>query len=235
MTSLLLNKSALSNEPLNKMHDAEAMTFLLKKSKMMSRSTSNKSISNSSNLPTSSSSNSSSQDNSNSSFEDDEECFYDAIDAGECHEFYAALSNLTKISNNKCGEMTSDEEEDEDSDEDDDSKQYFFDTTTSRHSSELNSSHNMPQAQPLPKIVINDTCDSKDINNKENSKLNSSENSVESEEDDDCEDAELETPWSFWIDRSVRGTTKNEYEAGLKLIHTVNTVQVNISTFNLDL
>lgn len=226
MTSLILNKSALSNESLNKMHDADAMKFLLKNS----RSISNKSISNTSNLPTSSLSNSSSQDNSSSSFEEDEECFYDAIDTGECHEFYAALSNLTKISNSKSSEMTSDEAEEADSDKDDDSKQYFFDTTTSRHSSELNSSHNIPQAQSLPKIVINDTCDNKDINSKEDSsnKLNLAENSVEIEDDDDCEDAELETPWSFWIDRSVRGTTKNEYEAGLKLIHTVSTVQVNI-------
>lgn len=195
---------------------------------MVSRSTSNKGSSNS-NLPTSSSSNSSSLDNSNSSFEDDEECFYDAIDAVESNEFYTALGNLSKIGN-ECSETTSDE----DSDENDDSKQYFFDTTTSRHSSEMNTSHSVSQAQPLPKILINDTSEENDNHKKKtsSSKLNSVENPVESEEEDDCEDAELETPWSFWIDRSVRGTTKNEYEAGLKMIHTVNTVQTFWSVCN---
>lgn len=96
------------------------------------------------------------------------------------------------------------------SDTDDDCKQFFFDTATSINTSETNF--------PV------------DLNDNENIKV--SVDPVSEEEESDCEDAELETPWSFWIDRCERGTTKNEYEAGLKLIHTVETVQTFWSVCN---
>uniref|UniRef100_A0A2C9K2J6 Eukaryotic translation initiation factor 4E type 3 n=1 Tax=Biomphalaria glabrata TaxID=6526 RepID=A0A2C9K2J6_BIOGL len=35
----------------------------------------------------------------------------------------------------------------------------------------------------------------------------------------------LNTPWTFWIDRSVRGTTVQQYESSLTKIYTVDTVQ----------
>ena len=198
MTSLVLKSSALSNESLNKTHETDAVAYFIKKTMVSIAKSSD-------NLHAISPANSGSLNNSNSSYEDDDDCFYDAIDAVECQEFYPASNRSL---NNHDNGMTS---EDEDSFDEDDSKQYFFDTT-SRHASELNNSNNVSQTQP--KILVNDK--------------DSSESTISEEDDDsDCEDAELETPWSFWIDRSDRGTTKNEYEAGLKLIHTVSTVQVN--------
>jgi len=42
----------------------------------------------------------------------------------------------------------------------------------------------------------------------------------------------LNTPWTFWLDKSVRGTSAAEYEALLRKIYTVNTVQGFWSVFN---
>ena len=65
--------------------------------------------------------------------------------------------------------------------EDADSKTLFYDTATSRHTSELNEAS----------LDENKTEDTNDAN----------KTISDGEEDDDEQDAELETAWSFWIDR----------------------------------
>jgi hypothetical protein len=91
------------------------------------------------------------------------------------------------------------------------------------------------------------------------SDTDSSENIEEQKPSEENEvDPELETPWTFWIDRyfewkfykfplffcsdktnfetvkrCYRGTSKDQYEAGLRLIKTVNTVQVRINKLYL--
>jgi hypothetical protein len=67
-------------------------------------------------------------------------------------------------------------------------------------------------------------------NNNNNTNSDSSElNDVKIEENNlvrAIDDAELETPWTLWFDRCVRGVNPNDYEAGLKLVYKIKTAQV---------
>jgi len=142
-----------------------------------------------------------------SSFEDDDECFYDAIDAAD-NDFYTIINKLNKKPNNGSEE-----------EQVDDCKLYFYDTYSCKDSYESD----------IQKIEPSETVNSfKEIEANIGEVGGVDEINESDIDEEDCEDAELETPWSFWIDQSIRGTTKNEYEAGLKLIHTVDTVQVCI-------
>ncbi|XP_011259101.1 eukaryotic translation initiation factor 4E type 3 isoform X2 [Camponotus floridanus] len=42
----------------------------------------------------------------------------------------------------------------------------------------------------------------------------------------------LQTPWTFWLDKAIPGTTAEEYKANLQKIYTVNTVQNFWAVFN---
>jgi len=42
----------------------------------------------------------------------------------------------------------------------------------------------------------------------------------------------LNTPWTFWLDKSVRGASAADYEASLRKLYTVKTVQGFWSVFN---
>ncbi|ESP01001.1 hypothetical protein LOTGIDRAFT_140053 [Lottia gigantea] len=42
----------------------------------------------------------------------------------------------------------------------------------------------------------------------------------------------LNTSWTFWLDKTIRGTTAAEYEASLRKLYTVNTVEGFWSVYN---
>ncbi|XP_058796856.1 eukaryotic translation initiation factor 4E type 3-like [Phymastichus coffea] len=42
----------------------------------------------------------------------------------------------------------------------------------------------------------------------------------------------LQTPWTFWLDKAISGTTTEEYKANLKKIYTISTVQSFWAVFN---
>lgn len=161
---------------------------------------------------------------SSASVDDDDERFYDAIDAAETFSPSSnTISNKMysfEINQNEGAENENDEE-----------VPCFFDTKTSRHASELSDCSvvgSLPSFRNKPSILVEDN--QKSEFSSRNLKKNYSDKEINDEDDE--YDVELETEWSFWIDRCIRGTTKEEYEAGLKLIHSFKTVQTFWSIFN---
>jgi hypothetical protein len=120
-------------------------------------------------------------------------------------------------------------DDENDDDDDDRSSSCFYDTATSRHQSEIESVINSPLCSPRnldqtasPEAFLSDSCfhipeedkqnESEIINDSKIERIcknlvenidirieNDSERADEKE--DEGPDAELETPWSFWIDR----------------------------------
>ncbi|ELU11095.1 hypothetical protein CAPTEDRAFT_175323 [Capitella teleta] len=55
---------------------------------------------------------------------------------------------------------------------------------------------------------------------------------ISSIEKDEHSGIPLNTPWTFWLDKSVKGTSAAEYEACLRKVYTVSTVQGFWSVYN---
>lgn len=158
--------------------------------------------------------------------QNDDDEFYDAVDA---------VDGPSTASSFKNGKSKDNEEDDDVVEEDDDNDRtfVFFDTATSRHASEMSTNESFCNANKLGSVSR-----TKSITHEENSisdekidhnheTKNSTNNNEPTEDEDDQSDAELETAWSFWIDKCVKGASKEDYEASIKLIHTVKTVQVS--------
>ncbi|XP_012229489.1 uncharacterized protein ETHR isoform X7 [Linepithema humile] len=59
-----------------------------------------------------------------------------------------------------------------------------------------------------------------------------SDETVKTIEEDEGSAIPLQTPWTFWLDKAIHGTTAEEYKANLQKIYTVNTVQNFWAVFN---
>ena len=152
--------------------------------------------------------------NNNTSIDEDDDRFYDAVDAADSDTFSSLVSNLNI--NHKL-RKSEDYPNDVDLEDDDDDRPCFFDTATSRHASEMSDCSvigNLPRFNK-PSIAYDDIFEpssasnsngrllgyngSNDNNmhlNKENDK-----NCIADDDEEDVKDVELETAWSFWIDR----------------------------------
>jgi hypothetical protein len=152
--------------------------------------------------------------------QNDEDEFYDAVDAVDG-------LNSANFKNNNTKYFTYEE------DDDNDRTFVFFDTATSRHASELSTNESFINGNKTATVSRTKSIDHEENSIKDEKKVLSqndqnheTKHSNNTAEDDDEADAELETAWSFWIDKCVKGASKQDYEASIKLIHTVKTVQV---------
>ena len=166
--------------------------------------------------------------------QNDEDEFYDAVDAVD------GLNSACSIKNGNSKFTYEDDdvvEEEEDNDNDNDRTFVFFDTATSRHASEMSTNESLingnksatPSRTKSIGLEENSIREEKRVitsQNDQNHETKLSNKTTEEDDDDDEADAELETAWSFWIDKCVKGASKQDYEASIKLIHTVKTVQV---------
>ena len=123
------------------------------------------------------------------SMDDDDERFYDAIDAADNSNVFSPSVNSVTGKRNVYS-FEDDEEED---------TSCFFDTKTSRHPSELSDCSvvgSLPNFRNKPSIVF----DNKDI--VEENSTSKTINNIDIDGDDEY-DVELETEWSFWVDRFI--------------------------------
>lgn len=105
--------------------------------------------------------------------EDEDDCFYDAIDNDLFFKTTTSIESHMNSISNKCQSSCSSGDESE-------NVQPFFDTSTCGSFNAMGS----------------EKIDSDDGH------LDRSENSyVNNDEDEECEDFELETAWSFWLDK----------------------------------
>ncbi|KZC04859.1 PREDICTED: eukaryotic translation initiation factor 4E type 3-like [Dufourea novaeangliae] len=76
-------------------------------------------------------------------------------------------------------------------------------------------------------------CESKDDSSADLSKTPVFSNeTVKTIEEHESQGIPLQTPWTFWLDKAVSGTTVEEYKDNLTKIYTVNTVQSFWAVFN---
>jgi hypothetical protein len=163
--------------------------------------------------------------NKMSTFEDDES-FYDVAEEVDLNDDLVIINNkLKKIlakENSVFGESI------EKFDDLDDESNGYTTAISSRHISEINSADRLKSNQS---VSINNLSDIEH----ENSTVNEENIDKEREEEEEDEtEVELETAWTFYIDTSVqRGASKQEYEAAIKFVYTVKSIQVGKDLSNI--
>jgi len=168
------------------------------------------------NYRSSSSSMNSSIKMSTASVDDDDERFYDAIDAAENSNVFSP--SINSVMNKRTAYSFGNEEDD------DEDTSCFFDTKTSRHASELSDCSvvsfvgSLPNFRNKPSIVFNDN-DVVEENHKETSTFYNEKNNNDG---DDEYDVELETEWSFWVDRLLLSSFYKNFKIKRKQTLKVN-------------